>query len=58
MRVKRMDGTTGPSTTQQETPMTSILFTLVPVVLTFAVATWGSKSSKDTASTLQDCTNC
>jgi hypothetical protein len=38
--------------------MTSILFTLVPVVLTFAVATWGSKSSKDTASTLQDCTNC
>jgi hypothetical protein len=38
--------------------MTSILFTLVPVVLTFAVATWGPKSNNDKASTLQDCTNC
>jgi hypothetical protein len=38
--------------------MASILFTLVPVVLTFAVATWGPKSKDDTASTLQTCTNC
>jgi hypothetical protein len=38
--------------------MTSIFFTLVPVLLTFAVATLGPKSKNDTASTLQDCTIC
>ncbi len=38
--------------------MTSIFFTLVPVLLTFAVATLGPKSKSDIASTLQDCTIC
>jgi hypothetical protein len=41
----------------QENPMASILFTIVPVVLTFAVAAW-SPNSKQDSSTLQRCPNC
>jgi hypothetical protein len=37
--------------------MASILFTIVPVVLTFAVAAW-SPNSKQDSSTLQRCPNC
>ena len=38
--------------------MASILFTIVPVVLTFAVASWGSKSRNGSSSNTQDCPNC
>jgi hypothetical protein len=37
--------------------MASIFFTIVPVVLTFAVASWSSTSKQD-ADTLQRCPNC
>jgi len=37
--------------------MASILFTIVPVVLTFAVATWSPTSKKDNG-TMQRCPNC
>jgi hypothetical protein len=41
----------------QENPMASILFTIVPVVLTFAVAAWSPTSKQDSGS-MQRCTNC
>jgi hypothetical protein len=37
--------------------MASIFFTIVPVVLTFAVATWSGTSRQDN-SNLQRCPNC
>jgi hypothetical protein len=38
--------------------MTSILFTLAPVLLTFAVATFRPASKPGTAAALESCSHC
>jgi hypothetical protein len=42
----------------QENPMASILITIAPVLLTFAVAAWRPASKHGIAASLEDCTHC
>jgi hypothetical protein len=52
----RRTQTTAPL--KKENPMASILFTILPVVLTFTLASWSPNSKQAKSAPLQTCTNC